>query len=338
MMESRLRSLPKAELHVHLEGSMRPGLLLDLARRRRVSLPADEVSGIERWFEFRDFEHFVEIYLACSRCLREPEDFELLMDDFVEQQARQNVVYSEVHFTISTHLTNGVDGGEVGEALAEAIGRGERRGVRVRLIPDIVRNIEPVHADRTLEWALEHRDRTVVALGIAGIEGYSVAPFAEHFEAARGAGLRTTAHAGEQRGPDSIREVLDVCRPERIGHGIRAVDDPNLIRRIVAERIPLEICPTSNVCLGYADSLTSHPFDRLLAAGVPMSVSSDDPPLFGTTLTAEHEALAEAFDYSEARLVAIARAAFEQAFLEPDDKARSLDRFDRAVAESEPEL
>ncbi|HEV3457940.1 MAG TPA: adenosine deaminase, partial [Thermoanaerobaculia bacterium] len=174
-----LLRMPKVELHVHLEGAMRPSVLIELARRNGVELPAADEAGLKRWFRFRDFEHFVDVYLTCSRSLRDPEDFKLLASDFLAEQALQNVIYSEVHFTISTHLANGVNGAEVLDALAEAIASGERRfGVMMRLIPDVVRNVGPAAADQTLEWALQGRDRGVVALGLSGNEArFSNEPF-----------------------------------------------------------------------------------------------------------------------------------------------------------------
>jgi adenosine deaminase len=325
--------LPKAELHVHLEGSMGPELLLDLARRRKVRLPADDVEGLRRWFRFRDFEHFLEIYLICSRCLREPEDFARLLLDFARVQAAQNVIYCEAHFTISTHVANGANGDEVADALGGAIVAARQRfGVTIGLIPDIVRNLAPAAADVTLQWALDHRRRGVVALGLAGMEGPPVAPFGAHFQAARAAGLRTTAHAGEQRGPESIREVLDVCRPERIGHGIAAARDPLLLAELVRLAVPLEVCPTSNVCLGYVPRLEEHPFDALYRAGAAVTVNSDDPPLFGTSLNNELASLARVFGYSRRQLAALARAAFSQAFVDADLRRALLTRFDRHVA------
>lgn len=334
-LEAFVSALPKAELHVHLEGSMGPELLLALARRHDVTLPADDVAGLRRWFRFRDFPHFLEVYLLCSSCLRQPEDFERLLLDFARRQAAQNVVYSEVHFTISTHLTNGGDGDEIAQALGEGMAMAERDfGTVVRLIPDIVRNIGPSAADATLEWALAHRRRGVVALGIAGMEGPPVAPFGRHFEAARQAGLQTTAHAGEQLGPESIRETLDVCRPQRLGHGIAAVREPALLAELVSAGLPFEVCPTSNVRLGYVESLSSHPFDRLHRAGAALSINSDDPPLFGTSLTTEYLQLATAFGYSRAELAGFARAAFEHAFLGSEERQRYLRGFDRHVERS----
>src|SRR5262245_46102736 len=194
--EAFLLRLPKVELHVHLEGTFRPATLLYLAKKNGVALPADDEAGIRRWFRFQSFEQFIEIYVTCSKCLCDPEDFELLALDFLAEQAVQNVLWSEVHFTISTHLWNGRNGDEIFAALAEAIDQGQRRwNVGMALIPDIVRNFGADRADATLRWAVDHRDRGVVAIGIGGMEkGLSNQPFAPHFAAARAEGLRTVAH------------------------------------------------------------------------------------------------------------------------------------------------
>jgi adenosine deaminase len=311
-------AMPKAELHVHLEGSIQPATLLRLARRHRVDLPADDEHGLRRWFRFRDFEHFVHIYLTCCRCLRDPEDFQLVLEEFLAGQQRQNVLYSEVHFTIGTHLANGVNGGEVAEALAETLdGAWKRHGVIARLIPDIVRDVGPALADQTLEWALAGRGRGVVALGLSGFESSPDEPLREHFRTARAAGLHCVAHAGEHEGPESIRSALETCDAERIGHGIRAVDDPELVADLARREIPLEICPTSNVRLGAVAEPRLHPFDDLRRAGVVVTVNADDPPLFETTITEEYVRLAEAFDYTVVDLAALSWAGLQAAFLEP---------------------
>lgn len=317
-----LLRLPKIELHVHLEGAMRPAVLLELARRNGIPLPAQDEAGLKRWFRFTDFEHFVQVYLACSRALRTPEDFQLLALDFLTEQAYQNVPYSEVHFTISTHLANGANGGEVLDALAAAIEEGERRhGVSLRLIPDVVRNVGAGPADQTLEWALAGRKRgVVVALGLSGSERlYPNEPFREHFAAAKREGLHRVAHAGEHAGPESIRSVLQVCDAERIGHGVRAVEDPALLEELRAAQIPLEVCPSSNVCLGVAPDLAEHPFDRLYRSGLALSVNSDDPAFFNTNLTLEYLRLHQTFGYSPAELAGLSLAALRQSFLpEPE--------------------
>jgi adenosine deaminase len=325
-----LMRLPKVELHVHLEGAMRPAVLLELARRNGIELPAHDEAGLKRWFRFTDFEHFVQVYLACSRALKKPEDFQLLALDFITEQAYQNVVYTEAHFTISTHLANGVNGDEVLAALTEAIAEGERRhGVTLRLIPDIVRNVGVEPADQTLDWALAGWRRGVVAaLGLSGSERlYPNEPFREHFATAKREGLHRVAHAGEHAGPESIRSALQVCGAERIGHGVRAIEDPTLIEELRESQVPLEVCPTSNLCLGVSPDLASHPFDRLYRSGLALSVSSDDPAFFNTNLTMELLRLHQTFGYSPAELAGLSLAALRQSFLSGPDRSKIEERF-----------
>jgi aminodeoxyfutalosine deaminase len=329
-LERFLLRLPKVELHVHLEGSMRPAVLLELARRNGIELPAQDEAGLKRWFRFTDFEHFVQVYLACSRALRSPEDFQLLALDFLTEQAYQNVVYTEVHFTISTHLANGANGDEVLAALAEAIAEGERRhGVTLRLIPDIVRNVGVEPADRTVDWALAGWKRGLVAaLGLSGSERlYPNEPFREHFAAAKREGIHRVAHAGEHAGPESIRSALQVCDAERIGHGVRAIEDPTLMEELREKQIPLEVCPSSNLCLGVAPDLAAHPFDRLYRAGLALSVSSDDPAFFNTNLTLEYLRLHQTFGYSAAELAGLSLAALRQSFLPEPERSRLEESF-----------
>ncbi|MES1240055.1 MAG: adenosine deaminase [Acidobacteriota bacterium] len=339
-VELFLRRMPKVELHVHLEGAMRPGVLLELARRNGVDLPAGDEEGLRNWFRFRDFEHFVQVYLTCSRALRRPEDFKLLALDFVEAQAGQGVVYTETHFTISTHLANGGNGDEILAALEEAMAEGERRfGSRLRLIPDIVRNVGVEAADRTLEWAVAGRSRGVVALGLSGSESrFPSEPFREHFEIAAREGLRRVAHAGEHAGPESIRSVLEVCGAERVGHGVRAVEDPALVVELCDRHIPLEVCPSSNVCLGVFPDVESHSFDRLYRAGVPVSVNSDDPAFFDTDLSREYLRLHEAFGYTPAELAGLSLAALRQSFLPEGEKAALEADFRQRMDELSREL
>ncbi len=341
-LRSFLLALPKVELHVHLEGSMQPATLLRLARRHGIELPAADEAGLARWFTFRDFPHFVEIYLTLSRCLREPEDFYDLALGFLAEQARQNVVWSEVHFTISTHQANGGEGEAIRQALRAAAAEGERRhGVRCGWIPDIVRNAPPERADWTVEWALADRglpavsSGAVVALGLAGMEaGHPPEPFAPHFAAARRGGLHVVAHAGEHSGPESVRAAVEALGAERIGHGVAAARDPALTAELARQRIPLEVCPTSNVCLGVAPDLASHPFDRLRRAGIAVSVNSDDAPLFGTTLLDEYLALARTFGYGPAELKSLVLAGIEHSFLPEGERAALAARV-RAVVEEE---
>lgn len=325
-LERFVRAMPKVELHVHLEGAMRPSTLLELARRNRVPLPADDVESLREWFRFKDFDQFVEVYLACSKALQRPEDFQRLVDDFAADQERENVRYSEVHFTVGTHWLWGLPVDEILDAMTETIRAVEReRGVVIRLIPDIVRDVGNRTADPTLYWALAGRKRgVVVALGLTGREAiYPSAPYADHFAEAARQGLHCTAHAGEHAGAASIHAVLDSCRAERVGHGVRAIEDDDLLERLRSQRTPLELCPTSNLCLGLAPDLAHHPFDRLRRAGLELSVNTDDPALFNTDLSQEFLNLAATFGYPADELAGLALAAARHTFL-PEAEKRAL--------------
>ena len=334
-LESFVRAIPKVELHVHLEGAMRPSTLLDLAQSNRVPLPATSVEALGDWFRFRDFDQFVEVYLACSRALKRPEDFQRLLDDFAADQERDNVRYTEVHFTVGTHWLWGVAVDEILDAMTETIRAIERdRGIVLRLIPDIVRNVGNQTADPTLDWALEGKKRgVVVALGLTGHEAiHSSEPYAGHFAEAAKQGLHCTAHAGEHAGPESVHSVLDACRAERVGHGVRSIEDEGLIDRLRRSRTPLEVCPTSNLCLKLAPDLAHHPFDRLRRSGLELSVNTDDPALFGTDLSRELLNLSDAFGYSAEELAGLALAAARHAFLPSEDKTRLIAEMRKGIA------
>ncbi|MFI5274339.1 MAG: adenosine deaminase, partial [Ktedonobacterales bacterium] len=235
-LESYLRAAPKAELHVHLEGAIQPATLLTLARRNGQSLPADTEDGLRAWFEFRDFTHFIEVYLTITRCLRTAADYELIAYDFGIQMARQHVRYAEVTFTPSTHAANGVPL----DVYFSGLQRGRLRardehGVEMRWIFDIVRNIadpqrRTAAADYTTAVAVECRDEGVVALGFGGLEpGNPPEPFAPYFARAHAAGLHSIPHAGETAGPESVWGALKAQGAERLGHGVRCIENPALV-------------------------------------------------------------------------------------------------------------
>ncbi len=329
------RALPKVELHVHLEGSMRPETLLALATRHKVDLPAHSLAGIRQWFQFRDFDHFVEIYLKCSSVLRAPEDFQRLLRDFAADQKRCGVVYSEVHFTVGTHWMAGLPPDELLDAMAETIAELDRVGTtRVRLIPDIVRDVGSKTADLTLEWAIAGKARNcVVALGLSGREAFCPSePFAEHFAEAERRGLGCVAHAGEHAGARSIWSVLEACRAQRVGHGVRCLEDPALVAHLRDQRIPLEVCPTSNVRLGVAADLTQHPFERLRREGLLLTINSDDPALFETDVACELEQLATTFGYESEQLAGWMESAVAASFLEDEEKLRLREEIAQAGA------
>ncbi|MCJ7739128.1 MAG: adenosine deaminase [Anaerolineae bacterium] len=292
--------MPKAELHVHLEGSIRPETLLTLARRHDIALPATSVEGIRDWYRFTDFPHFVEIYMQISECLRTPDDIELIAREFLTGQAAQNIRYSEVTYTPYTHYwQKHTPFADQLAALSSARRWGEETlGARMNLVLDIPRQMPTEAGDLTVEWALGAQGDGVVALGLGGYEvGYPPQLFAAAFARATEAGLPCVPHAGETEGPASIWSALGTANAVRIGHGVRCLEDPALVAELRDRQIPLEVCPTSNVCLGVVPDIAAHPLPRLIEEGLIITIGSDDPPLFNTTLTAEYHTIAKTFGY-----------------------------------------
>ncbi|RME86388.1 MAG: adenosine deaminase family protein, partial [Caldilineae bacterium] len=252
------RDLPKVELHVHLEGAIQPHTVLELARRHELPLPAQDEAGLRAWFRFRDFPHFITVYLTIQNLLRTAEDFELITYDFGREMQRQHVRYAEVTFTPYTHLWQ--NKGVTPDDMIAGLDAGRRRarqdfGVEIAWVLDIPRNLsfegENYHgkaSDPTVEMALAWRDRGVVALGLGGNEvGAPPEPFAHAFRAARAGGLHSVPHAGETVGPESVWGALRALGAERLGHGVRSVEDPALLQYLIEHQIPLEVNPTSNL-------------------------------------------------------------------------------------------
>jgi adenosine deaminase len=292
-LDTFIRRMPKVELHVHLEGSIQPETLLLLAERNGVSLPSTTVEGLRQWYSFIDFPHFVEIYLAISACIRSPEDIEFIAREFLRGQAAQHILHSEVTFTAFTHYSS--DRRIQFEDQIAALGRAREWAARdlkisVGWVLDIVRNVRPAeHGLMVADWAISGMEKGVMALGLGGIEaGHPPELFQEAFDRARAAGLPAVPHAGETAGAESVWGALRVLKAQRIGHGVRCLEDPELVAELRERQIPLEVCPTSNVCLSVAPSLDEHPLPRLLDEGLYITINSDDPPMFNTTLTDEY--------------------------------------------------
>lgn len=321
--------MPKVELHVHLEGSIRPETVLKLAQRHGVTLPADNLDGLKEWYTFRNFPHFVEIYVAVSKLIRTPEDIELIAREFLDGQAAQNIVHSEVTYTASTiEKHNHIPWPDQLAALQRAreYGRDEL-GVSMSLILDIVRGDPPERGVQVAEWCAGAKDNGVCALGIAGIEGVaSCSTYSAAFRLAREAGLPIVPHAGETQGPSSIRDALEYTNPLRIGHGVRCFEDPAVARELRDRQIPLEVCPSSNVCLNVFPSLVEHSLPRLLDEGLLVTINSDDPPMFGTTLSDEFQRVSEAFDLNEDILWTLTLNAANASILVEGDKRQLISR------------
>ncbi|MDM8527134.1 adenosine deaminase [Anaerolineales bacterium HSG24] len=289
--EKFIVQMPKVELHVHLEGSVQPQTLLKLAKRHNVVLPADDIEGLRKWYTFRDFDHFIDIYMAISGCLRAAEDIELIAREFLIGQAEQNIRYSEVTFTpYNQYATSGLGFHEQIDAVNRAREWGEKElGARMGIIMDIPRHIPAKEGGLIAKWAIERYGDGVIAFGLGGPEhGNPPKKFQSAFNQVRAAGIPCILHAGETVGPSSIWEAIEVADTQRIGHGVRAVEDSKLMDYLRDKQIPLEVCPTSNICLKVFPSLSEHSLPQLLGHGLYITINSDDPPMFNTTLTHEY--------------------------------------------------
>lgn len=323
-----IAGLPKAELHVHHVGSASPRTVAELAERHPGTVPSDP-GALADFFAFRDFAHFIEVYLAVVDLIRTPEDVRLLTYEIARDMALgQHVRYAELTCTPYTTVRPDVeDRGMPIEAYSEAIEdarlAAERDfGIRLQWIYDIPGEAGLPSADATLDWALHHPTDGLVGFGLGGPEvGVPRPQFKPHFDAARAAGLRSVPHAGETTGPETIWDALRELGAERIGHGTSAAGDPELLAHLAATGIPLEVCPSSNVATRAVPDLAAHPIRAFRDAGVVVTVNSDDPPMFGTTLNREYEIAAELLDLDETGVRDLAVAAVDAAFLDETAKA-----------------
>ncbi|HSC51699.1 MAG TPA: adenosine deaminase [Gaiellaceae bacterium] len=287
-------SYPKIELHVHLEGTVRPRTLLEIARRNDYPLPAETEEGLAELYDFRDFAHFIEVWILTTNALRTAEDFRQVVVDYAAEAASHGAVYLEGIFSPGERVRRGVAWAEIFEGYCDgAQAARELHGVEVRLTPDIVRGFPLAEAEELVRWAGRYRDRGIVGVGLGGLEAeFPPEPYAPAFELARELGLASVPHAGEVAGPPSVRGALEELRADRVRHGIRAVEDPGLVRELVDRHVVLDVCPISNVRTRVVASLEEHPLPTLVAAGVRCSISTDDPAMFGTDLGRDYAAAA----------------------------------------------
>jgi adenosine deaminase len=322
-----IREMPKVELHVHLEGSIRPATLLTLAQRNGIMLPADDLEGLREFYRFTDFPHFLQVYFAVSDCLRTVDDYRLIAYEFGADMARQNIRYAEVTFTPRTNVVNtGLPLDEILTGLNEGRAQARREfGVDFCWVLDIVRD-DPDSRHQVVDWAIQALDRGAVALGLGGTEkGHPAEWFADAYAAAREAGLHSVPHAGEIVGPESVWSAIRALGAERIGHGVRCMEDPALVHYLRQKQIPLEVCPTSNLRLGVYPSYQAHPVRWLWEQGVYITVNSDDPPMFDTDLVREYQALADHLGFGAAELEGLGLNALRASFL-PTERKLDLER------------
>lgn len=319
-------SLPKVELHLHLVGSASVDTVLELARRhpdRPVPTDRDELVA---FYEFTDFAHFVEVYIKVNRLVTTGADITALVDGLAADLARNAVRYAEVTVTPVAHLLMGIAADELAEALT--VGRTvarERHGVELAWVFDIAGSLGYDHGIATAEWVLRHRPDGTVGFGLGGHEvGVPRDLYRDPFDMARDGGLHLVPHAGETTGPETIWSALRDLHAERIGHGTSAVADPELLAHLAGEGIPIEVCPSSNVRTRAVRTLAEHPLPRLLDAGVPVTLATDDPGMFHIDLNTEYLRCHEHFGLGRSELADLARTGVRAAFCPPEQKARLL--------------
>jgi aminodeoxyfutalosine deaminase len=333
-----IAALPKAELHVHHVGSASARIVAELAERHPGTVPSD-LEELKAFFAFRDFAHFVEVYLAVVSLIRTAEDVRLLTYEVAREMAEgQRIRYAELTCTPYTSVLPrrdwpGVPIEAYTEAIEDARVAAERDfGLVLRWIYDIPGESGLEAADATLGYALDHRVDALVGFGLGGPEiGVPRAQFQPHFAAARAAGLHSVPHAGETTGPDTIWDSVRLLGAERIGHGTSAALDPGLLQHLASRGIALEVCPSSNVATRAVASLAEHPLRTFVDAGVTVTINSDDPPMFGTSLNQEYAVAADLLDLDEAGLADLARTGVRASFAPEDIKARVLAEIDVAA-------
>jgi adenosine deaminase len=316
--------LPKAELHLHIEGTLEPELAFALAARNGVDLPYAGTEELREAYLFSDLQSFLDLYYGLMAVLRTADDFTELADAYLARAARQGVRHAEIFFDPQAHTERGVPFGTVVEGLGRALDRSEERhGVSTQLIMCFLRDRSAESAMETLREAEPYLDR-IVGVGLDSAEvDHPPSKFAEVYEAAGALGLRKVAHAGEEGPPAYVREALDVLGVERIDHGLRAMEDPELVERLVRERVPLTLCPLSNVRLRAVGVLEDHPLPSMMAAGLLVTVNSDDPAYFGGYVGDTFHAVHEALDIGQEQLRELARNSFLASFLDHDEDRRA---------------
>lgn len=320
VIEIDCNKLPKAELHVHIEGTLEPELMFELAVRNGVRLPYPNVESVRRAYVFSDLQSFLDIYYAACAVLIEERDFYELTLAYLRRARVDGVRHAEIFFDPQTHTARGVDFATVINGITRALVEGPQLGISCRLIMCFLRHLPSEDAGATLEQALPYGE-LITGVGLDSAElGNPPAKFRQVFERAIEYGFRVVAHAGEEGPPEYIWQALDVLGAERIDHGVRCLEDPRLVERLASERIPLTVCPLSNAMLHVFPRLEHHPLALMLERGLCVTVNSDDPAYFGGYVGDNFAAVRNALSLSDDALVRIARHSFEASFL--DDAAK----------------
>ncbi len=293
--------IPKTEIHLHLEGAIPHATLWELVTKYGGDPSVRSLDALQAKFEYRDFPHFLETWAWKNKYLREYEDFESIAEGVARDLRAQNIRYVEAFYSPADFMQHGLEVQRITESLRFGLEKVD--GIEVALIADLVRNYGPQRAQKTLRAVNEVRDLGVIGIGLGGGEHtHPPAPFVDVFEDARQLGFRTTAHAGEGAGADSVRAAIDDLKVNRIGHGVRAIEDEHLVEQLAASRIPLEVCPISNLRTGVVASLSEHPVRSFLERGLLVTVNTDDPKMFGSSLAQEYRSLEQQAGFSRAQI------------------------------------
>ncbi|GMQ89875.1 MAG: adenosine deaminase [Gammaproteobacteria bacterium] len=328
-MEAFIEGLPKAELHIHIEGSLEPELMFELAMRNNVPLRFRSVEEVRRAYEFTDLQSFLDIYYEGAGVLVKEQDFYDMTWAYLSKVRSQSVLYTEIFFDPQTHTDRGVSFETVVNGIHGALVDAERElGLASKLIMCFLRHLSAEAAAQTLKQALPFRD-WIVAVGLDSSEiGHPPEKFAAVFDQARQSGFDAVAHAGEEGPPEYIWQALDLLKVSRIDHGVRCVEDTRLLERLAAEQTPLTVCPLSNVKLRVFDSMEQHNLKELLGLGLCATVNSDDPAYFGGYMTENFLAVHKALDLDRNELYRLARNSFEAAFLDKPEKQKLIEELD----------
>ncbi len=325
-IDAFIRGIPKAELHLHIEGSLEPELMFALAHKHGVELPYANVEELRNAYQFDDLQSFLDLYYAGAAVLRDEDDFHALTMAYLERSHADGVVHVEIFFDPQTHTERGIAFATVIDGIRRALADGERTfGITHRLILCFLRHLDAADAMRTLEQALPYK-HAIVAVGLDSSErGHPPSKFEEVFARARREGFLTVAHAGEEGPPEYIVEALDLLHVARVDHGVRCEEDAALMQRLVRERMPLTVCPLSNVKLRVVQRMQDHNLKRLLDRGLCVTVNSDDPAYFGGYVVANYQAAQRGLDLSRADIAQLAANSIEASFL-PDAEKQNWQR------------
>jgi adenine deaminase len=328
-----IRALPKAELHVHIEGTLEPELVFALAAKHGIQLPYRSVAELRAAYRFDDLQSFLDIYYAGANVLRDVADFHAMTSAYLRRAHEDGIVHTEIFFDPQSHTARGIPMAVVMEGLTQALEEAQAQtGMTHRVILCFLRHLSAEDAMQTLEQALPWRDR-LAGVGLDSSEsGHPPSKFTAVFERARSLGLFTVAHAGEEGPPAYIEEALDLLKVRRIDHGVRCIEDPALVARLARERMPLTVCPLSNVRLRVFDKMSDHNLKTLLAQGLCVTVNSDDPAYFGGYMQDNFLAVAESLELSDAQLAQLARNSIEASFIEPAAKQQWYTRIEQLAA------